>query len=132
MFVAHLQDEVRFLCEKHIGNYDEVPFERVGESPFVRASLDEAERILSALLAGRVVKFVHPKHSEIHWAIWDRDKGVFVEKVVNSLTGEVLPLFEFSELQDYFELLGKSIASGWIAIITNSQPDEIRSDGGER
>jgi hypothetical protein len=131
MFVVHL-DQVRFLCERHLARYDEFPFERVGESPLVRASLDEAERILNALLAGRVVRFVHPKHSEIHWAIWDRERDVFVEKVVNSLTGEVLPLFEFSKLQDYFELLGKSIASGWIAVITNFQPDEICSDGGER
>ena len=46
-------------------------------------------------------------------------------KVVNSLTGEVLPLFRFEKLQDYFECVGKAIASGWIAVVTNIQPGEI-------
>jgi hypothetical protein len=130
MFVVHYSDEVRFLCEKHIESYDEAPFERVGESPLVRAALDEAERILSSLLAGRVVRFMHPRYPEIHWAVWDKERECFIEKIVDSLNGEVLPLFRFDELQDYFENVGKSIASGWIAVVTNFQPEEIL--GGER
>ena len=125
MFVAYLHDEARFLCERHIENYDEASFEQVEESRLVRSALDEAERILSSLLSGRVVKFVHLRYPEIHWAVWDKERECFIEKVVNSLTGEVLPLFRFEKLQDYFECVGKAIASGWIAVVTNIQPGEI-------
>lgn len=129
-FVVHCPDEIRFVCATHLERYCEFPFEQVGSSPLVRDSLNEAERILDALLAGRVVRFVHLRHPEVHWAMWDRERDCVVEKVVNSLTGETFGPFEFRKFQDYYELLGRTIASGWIAVVTNFQPEEIL--GGER
>jgi hypothetical protein len=129
-FVVHCPDEISLVCATHLERYCEYPFEQVGSSPLIRDSLNEAERILDALLAGKVVRFVHFQHPEVHWAIWDRERDCAVEKVVNSLTGETFGPFEFRKFQDYYELLGRAIASGWIAVVTNIQPSEIL--GGER
>jgi hypothetical protein len=100
----------------------------VGSSPLVRDSLDEAERVLGELLAGKVVRLIHLKHPEVHWAKFDREKECVIEKAVNSLTGKILRSSQFGDLQAYFEILGQAIANGWIA--TSFQP-EIFSDGGE-
>ena len=130
-FIVHAPEEVRFLCSSHLRHF-EFPFERVGDSPLVRSALDEAERILGALLSGSVVRFIHLRHPEVVWSCWDREKDCCVEKIVNSFDGNVFGLFEHRDLQAYFEKIGKAIASGWIAVVTNFQTDEIFSDGGER
>jgi hypothetical protein len=129
LFLVHAPEEVRFVCSSHI-EYFEFPFERIGDSPFVRSALDEAERIINALLSGKVVRFIHLRHPEVAWSVWDRERNCFVEKFVNSLDGNVFGPFELHDLQEYFENIGKAIASGWIAVVTNFQPEEIL--GGER
>jgi hypothetical protein len=128
-FLVHAPEEVRFVCSSH-PEYFEFPFEQIGDSPLVRSALDEAERIMSALLSGKVVRLVHLRHPEVVWSCFAREKDCFVEKIVNSFDGNVLGLFEFRNFQAYFENIGKAIASGWIAVVTNIPPSEIL--GGER
>jgi hypothetical protein len=131
MFVVYCPEEIRFVCRAHLAERAEFPFEQIGNSRLIKTALDEAERILEGLLAGKVVKFIHLKHPEVCWAIWDREKERFFERIVNSLTGEIFGPFEFGRFQDYYDNLGKAIANGWIAVVTNFQPDEIFSDGGD-
>ena len=132
MFVVYCPDEIRFVCATHLERYCEFPFEQVGSSPLVRSALDEAERILNALLSGKVVRFIHLRHPEVAWSVWDRERDCFVEKFVDSRDGNVFGPFELHDFQKYFENIGKAIASGWIAVVTNFQTDKIFSDGGER
>jgi len=131
-FIVHAPEEVRFVCSSHLEDFREFPFEQAGDSPLVRSALDEAERIINALLSGKVVRFIHLRHPEVAWSVWDRERDCFVEKFVDSRDGSVFGPFELHDFQKYFENIGKAIASGWIAVVTNFQPDEICSDGGER
>jgi len=129
-FVVHCDAEIHFVCLLHLEEgFGEFPYEKVGDSPLVRSAFNEAERVLEELLAGKVVRLIHLKHPEVHWAKFDREKGV-IEKVVDSRTGETFGPLEFRKFQDYYELLGRAIASGWIAVVTNIQPEAIL--GGER
>jgi hypothetical protein len=80
---------------------------------------------MDALLSGKVVRFLHLRHPEVAWSFWDRAKDCIVEKFVNSFDGSVFGPFELHNLQEYFENIGKAIASGWIVVVTEFQPDEV-------
>ena len=130
-YIVH-DGEVNFVCVRHLEeNFPQDPFEEICSSRLFKAALDEAEKVLESLFAGKVVKFVHPRHPEVHWSYWDRSRDAFIERVVDSLNGEVCGSFEFRKLQTYLEILGKAIANGWMPFETKLKPEQILN-GGER
>ena len=83
----------------------------MGDCAEVRSALDEAERIIGAVLGGKIARAVHPNHPEVHWVLCT--SGVIHSRAVNSSNGKVFPVTVEKNLQASFERIARSILKGW-------------------
>jgi len=107
-------DEVHVVCGRHANSFygRTIP---IGDYAEVRSALDEAERIIGALVSGKIVKSVHPYHPEVHWTMFNA--GKILNRAVDSSSGKVFPVAVDRDLQASFEQITRAILNGWLCFV---------------
>jgi hypothetical protein len=91
--------------------------------------LREVDEVMNALSEGKVVKAVHPYYNEVHWA--RKVDSSVVEKVIDSVTGEILlPEVSFGQYH-YALLVQDAIETGWLFSVPEAEAVE-KVFGGEQ
>jgi len=105
-----VESEVHVACRYHAEIFPGRVISASEYEPF-RSALDEAERIIGAVLGGKIAKAIHPIYPEVHWILCD--EGAIVSRAINSSNGKVFPVVVERNLQESYERIARSILNGW-------------------
>jgi len=136
-----VESEVHVACRYHAEIFPGRVISASEYEPF-RSALDEAERIIGALVSGKIVKSVHPYHPVVHWTMFNA--GRILNRAVDSSSGKVFPVAVDRDLQASFERVTRAILNGWLCFVIEPKSHgwtdllvktitrEVSEDGGSK